>query len=65
MEFQEAEAMCEYIPEILFVMETSAKANTNVEDAFHCLATELKVHTLIFKFFCPTFIRFTFLLATV
>lgn len=43
MEFAEAEAMCEYIPEILFVMETSAKENTNVDDAFVCLATELKV----------------------
>uniref|UniRef100_A0A0K8TSC2 Ras-related protein Rab-43 n=1 Tax=Tabanus bromius TaxID=304241 RepID=A0A0K8TSC2_TABBR len=42
VEFSEAEAMCEYIPEILFVMETSAKANTNVEDAFICLAAELK-----------------------
>lgn len=26
-------------------METSAKENTNVEDAFRCLATELKVTT--------------------
>lgn len=34
--------MCEYIPEILFCMETSAKENTNIEDAFVCLATELK-----------------------
>nr|CAD7578964.1 unnamed protein product [Timema californicum] len=42
VEFAEAEAMCEYIPEILFVLETSAKENTNVEDAFMCLATELK-----------------------
>lgn len=43
VEFVEAEAMCEYIPEILYVMETSAKENTNVENAFMCLATELKV----------------------
>lgn len=42
VEFTEAEAMCEYIPEILFVMETSAKENTNVEDAFICIAAELK-----------------------
>lgn len=43
VEFSEAEAMCEFIPEILFVMETSAKVNTNIEDAFICLAAELKV----------------------
>ncbi|XP_075215187.1 RAS oncogene family member Rab19 [Lycorma delicatula] len=42
VEFAEAEAMCEYIPEILYVMETSAKENTNIENAFMCLATELK-----------------------
>ncbi|XP_054278706.1 ras-related protein Rab-43 [Macrosteles quadrilineatus] len=42
VEFAEAEAMCEYIPEILYVMETSARENTNVENAFLCLATELK-----------------------
>jgi len=42
VEFEEAEQMCQYIPEILFVMETSAKENMNVEDAFKCLATELK-----------------------
>lgn len=43
VDFEEAKQMCQYIPEILFVMETSAKQNTNVEDAFVCLATELKV----------------------
>lgn len=43
VEFSEANATCEYIPEVLFVMETSAKGNTNIEDAFVCLATELKV----------------------
>ncbi|XP_014097130.1 ras-related protein Rab-43 isoform X3 [Bactrocera oleae] len=42
VDFEEAKQMCQYIPEILFVMETSAKQNTNVEDAFVCLATELK-----------------------
>uniref|UniRef100_A0A1B0CDW6 Ras-related protein Rab-43 n=1 Tax=Lutzomyia longipalpis TaxID=7200 RepID=A0A1B0CDW6_LUTLO len=42
VEFSEAEAMCEFVPEILFVMETSAKENTNVEEAFLCLANELK-----------------------
>ncbi|CAD7003383.1 unnamed protein product [Ceratitis capitata] len=42
VDFEEAKQMCQYIPEILFVMETSAKQNTNVEDAFVCLAMELK-----------------------
>ncbi|XP_046399339.1 ras-related protein Rab-43 [Ischnura elegans] len=42
VEFAEAEAMCEYIPEIMAVMETSAKENTNIDEAFMCLATELK-----------------------
>ncbi|XP_055376209.1 ras-related protein Rab-43 [Condylostylus longicornis] len=42
VEFEEAEAMCQYVPEILFVMETSAKSNKNVEDAFLSLAVELK-----------------------
>ncbi|KAH8380208.1 hypothetical protein KR009_009495 [Drosophila setifemur] len=42
VDFEEARQMCQYIPEILFVMETSAKENMNVEDAFRCLATELK-----------------------
>lgn len=42
VEFVEAEAMCEYIPEILYVMEASAKDNTNVDQAFLCLASELK-----------------------
>ncbi|XP_036216206.1 ras-related protein Rab-43 isoform X2 [Bactrocera oleae] len=44
VDFEEAKQMCQYIPEILFVMETSAKQNTNVEDAFVCLATELKIN---------------------
>lgn len=51
MEFAEAEAMCEFIPEILFVMETSAKENTNIEDAFVCLATELKVKPICLHLF--------------
>lgn len=46
VEFAEAEDLCNYIPEILFCMETSAKENTNIEDAFTCLATELKVRKL-------------------
>jgi Ras-related protein Rab-43 len=43
VELSEAESMCEYIPEVLFVMETSAKENKNIEDIFVSLATELKV----------------------
>lgn len=43
VEFEEAEAMCQYMPEVLFVLEASAKENSNVEEAFLCLATELKV----------------------
>lgn len=43
VEFSEAEAMCQFVPEILFVMETSAKENKNIEDAFVCLAAELMV----------------------
>ncbi|KAL1114774.1 hypothetical protein AAG570_007598 [Ranatra chinensis] len=42
VEFSEVQAMCEYVPEILYVMEASAKDNTNIEDAFMGLATELK-----------------------
>lgn len=51
VEFSEANATCEYIPEVLFVMETSAKGNTNIEDAFVCLATELKVSLIRNLFF--------------
>jgi len=39
----EALAMAELVPEIVLVMETSAKDNTNVEQSFVELATELKV----------------------
>lgn len=45
VEFEEAEAMCQYMPEVLFVLEASAKENSNIEDAFLCLATELKVRS--------------------
>lgn len=43
VEFEEAEAICQYMPEVLFVLEASAKENSNIEEAFLCLATELKV----------------------
>lgn len=46
--FNEASAMSEYLPEIMLVLETSAKENTNVEDAFMFLATELKVRSIFF-----------------
>uniref|UniRef100_A0A8W7P494 Ras-related protein Rab-43 n=1 Tax=Anopheles coluzzii TaxID=1518534 RepID=A0A8W7P494_ANOCL len=42
VEFSEAENLCQYIPEVMFVMETSAKDNRCVDDAFMTLATELK-----------------------
>lgn len=43
VELSEAQALCQYIPEISFVMETSAKENTNISDIFYLLATELMV----------------------
>lgn len=43
VEFAEAEALCQYIPEIRLCMETSAKDNRNITEAFMSLATELKV----------------------
>lgn len=40
----EAEALCEYLPEVLHVVETSAKDNTNIDSIFFYLASELKVN---------------------
>lgn len=39
----EAEALCQYLPEVLQVVETSAKENTNIDSVFFYLASELKV----------------------
>lgn len=50
VELSEAEAMCEYFPELLSVLETSAKENKNIEEAFVTIASELKVRT--FRFLC-------------
>lgn len=43
VELSEAQALCQYIPEISFVMETSAKENLNIKDIFYLLASELMV----------------------
>lgn len=39
----EAETVCEYLPEVFRIVETSAKENTNIDSIFYCLAAELKV----------------------
>ena len=51
MDQSEALAMAELVPEIVLVMETSAKDNTNVEQSFLELATELKVGLAFFFVF--------------
>ncbi|XP_012272084.1 ras-related protein Rab-43 [Orussus abietinus] len=38
----EAGAVRECVPEVLHVIETSAKENTNIDEVFYCLASELK-----------------------
>uniref|UniRef100_A0A182P478 Ras-related protein Rab-43 n=1 Tax=Anopheles epiroticus TaxID=199890 RepID=A0A182P478_9DIPT len=42
IKFSEAQNLCQYIPEVMFVMETSAKDNRCIDNAFMTLATELK-----------------------
>lgn len=51
VELSEAQALCQYIPEISFVMETSAKENTNIKDIFYLLATELMVNYIKLNIF--------------
>ncbi|XP_054011605.1 ras-related protein Rab-43 [Hylaeus anthracinus] len=38
----EADVLCQYLPEVLQVVETSAKENTNIDSVFFYLASELK-----------------------
>lgn len=42
VEKEEVEALCRYLPEVLEVVETSAKENTNIDSVFFYLASELK-----------------------
>jgi len=44
----EAEALCQYLPEVLHVVETSAKDNTNIDSIFFYLASELKVNPFFY-----------------
>lgn len=48
VEQAEALAFAELVPEIILVLETSAKDNKNVEEAFVELAAELKVFNILF-----------------
>ena len=43
VESSEAEQFCDIVPEIMSMLEVSAKDNTNIEDTFLQLAAELKV----------------------
>ena len=43
VEKDEAQAVCRCLPEILHVVETSAKENTNIDTIFYYMASELKV----------------------
>lgn len=42
VERDEAETLCQYLPEVVQVVETSAKENTNIDSVFFSLAAELK-----------------------
>lgn len=48
---EEAEEVCNVVPEVLFYLETSAKENTNVELAFARIAEELMVSVFYEIFF--------------
>lgn len=50
VELSEAQSLCEFIPEIFMIMETSAKDNTNIEKIFQSVAKELKVIFLLLLF---------------
>lgn len=66
VEFAEAEALCENTSEVIFVLEASAKSNTNIEEAFVFLATELKVvFFMIFGNFNLNHILFCLILKTI
>lgn len=53
---EDAEEVCSIIPEILFSIETSAKENTNVENAFARIAEELMVSLKEFEVSSTTFL---------
>lgn len=46
VELLEAESMCEFVPEIMFQIETSAKDNFNIESTFIKIGAELMVINL-------------------
>lgn len=60
VELSEADAMCEYFPELLSVLETSAKENKNIEEAFVTIASELKVNCSFVFEYSVLFVLFYF-----
>lgn len=55
VELVEAESMCEYVPEIMFQIETSAKDNLNIENTFIKIGAELMVMFNCFMMFTKLF----------
>ena len=51
VEFAEAKTLADHNPEISLVLETSAKDNVHIEDAFLALAHDLKVCSLFFRLY--------------